>query len=186
MPPKVKIRKEQIVEAALELVREQGEGALNARSIAEKLGCSTQPVFSNFASMEELSLAVREGAAALYKDRIRREAEAGEFPPYKASGMGYIFFAKEERELFKLLFMRDRAGKETSSEVGMFVEMRELVQRSYGLEAGTAELFHLEMWAYVHGIATMMATGYLELERDIVSRMLTDAFLGLSAQFGKG
>ena len=54
MPPKVKVSKEQIVSAALDLIRHQGYDALNARSIAAALGCSTQPIFSNFTTMEEL------------------------------------------------------------------------------------------------------------------------------------
>ena len=39
---------------------------------------------------------------------------ATNYPPYKAMGMGYIRFAAEERELFRLLFMRDRSGEEKS------------------------------------------------------------------------
>ena len=54
MPPRVKITKEDIIKTALELVRVGGEGAINARSIAGALGSSTQPIFSNFSSMEEL------------------------------------------------------------------------------------------------------------------------------------
>ena len=53
MPPKVKITKEDIINAAIEIVKANGEEAINARNIAATLGCSTQPVFSNFASMEE-------------------------------------------------------------------------------------------------------------------------------------
>jgi len=48
-----------------------------------------------------------------------------------------------------------------------------------------AKLFHLEMWAFVHGIAAMMATGFLDLDRELVSRMLTDAYQGLRLRFGK-
>ena len=111
MPPKVKTMKEAIVSTAVEIVREQGVQALNARAVAAVLGCSTQPIFSNFATMEELRLAVVYEADALYNDYIRREVESEEYPPYKASGMAYIRFAKEEKELFNLLFMRDRAGE---------------------------------------------------------------------------
>ena len=52
MPPKVKITKEDIVQAGMEIVRRDGEAGLNARSIAAVLGCSTQPVFSNYDSMD--------------------------------------------------------------------------------------------------------------------------------------
>ena len=52
-----------------------------------------------------------------------------------------------------------------------------------GLSGQAAALFHLEMWAVVHGIAVMLATGYLNLEEEVVSRMLTDAFQGIKARW---
>ena len=183
MPPKVKITKDNVVTAALEIVRTSGEQALNARTVAAALGCSTQPVFSNFATMEELRLAVMEKADALCQEYIRREVEKGEFPPYKASGMAYIRFAKEERELFKLLYMCDRAG-EPPEDSELTDQMESLVHSNTGLDGIRAKLFHLEMWAYVHGIATMFATGYLNLPWELISQMLTDSYQGLRKQNG--
>ena len=107
MPPKVKTTKEHIISAAVEIVRENGAEALNARTVAARLGCSTQPVFSNFATMEDLRLAVAIKANALYETYMQQEIESGKYPVYKASGMAYIRFAKEEKELFKLLYMCD-------------------------------------------------------------------------------
>ena len=73
MPPKVKITKEDIVSAAVGVVREQGAEALGARQVAAALGCSTQPLFSNFASMEELRSAVVAYAYNLCGQYIRQE-----------------------------------------------------------------------------------------------------------------
>jgi hypothetical protein len=42
----------------------------------------------------------------------------------------------------------------------------------------------MEMWVYVHGIATMLATGFLDLDWDLVSKMITDAYQGLRKQYG--
>ena len=109
MAPKVKITKEEIVAAAIELVRQRGEVALNARNIATALNCSTQPIFSNFSSMEELRMEVITAADQLCNQYIKKEVEGEAYPAYKATGMAYIRFAKEERELFKLLYMRDRS-----------------------------------------------------------------------------
>ena len=106
MPPKVKVKKEDVINAAVDIVRSSGAQAINARTIAAELNCSTQPVFSNFASMDELRLAVVERADKLCQEYMQREVESGEFPAYKANGMAYIRFAKEEKELFKLLYMR--------------------------------------------------------------------------------
>ena len=62
MPPKIKVNKQAIIEAATHLVRTQGHEYLNARSLATHLHCSTQPIFSNFENMEEVKMAVVEAA----------------------------------------------------------------------------------------------------------------------------
>ena len=183
MPPKAKISRENIIQTALEIVREQGDAALNAREIAARLHCSTQPIFSNFANMTDLRFAVIEAAYRLYRNCLQREVESGKYPPYKASGMGYIRFAGEEKELFKLLFMRDRTEEAIEEETEEEKELFSLVEKGTGLSGESAKVFHLEMWAFVHGIATMFATGYLDLDWDLVSQMLTDAYQGLRKQY---
>ena len=183
MPPKVKTTKEDILNTAFTIVRQQGVQSLNARTVAAVLGCSTQPIFSNFATMEELKMAVAQQADALYQTYVRRETENGEHPPYKAGGMAYIRFAKEEKELFKLLYMCDRTGEEVPAQTDSFTQMTDLVRRNLDMDTDTANLFHLEMWAYVHGIATMFATGFLDLDWALVSKMLTDAYQGMRKQY---
>lgn len=183
MPPKVRVSKEDIIYTAVEIVRESGVQALNARAVATVLGCSTQPIFSNFATMEDLRAAVIVAADALYQEYVRRETESDEYPPYKAGGMAYIRFAKEEKELFKLLYMRDRAGEDTDAQAYSFTQMTDILRRNTGMKENAADFFHLEMWAYVHGIATMSATGFLDLDRAVISRMLTDAYQGLRKQY---
>lgn len=184
MAPRVKITKEDIIEAAIELVRQRGALALNARNLATTLHCSTQPIFSNFSSMEELRMVVIEQADWMCNQYIKREVESGVYPSYKASGMAYIRFAKEERELFKLLYMRDRSAEVVPKEMELGDEMQSLLHDNTGLTGAEAEFFHLEMWAFVHGIATMFATGFLNLDWELVSKMLTDAYLGVKTQFG--
>lgn len=184
MPPKVKVTKDDIVNAAVDIVRKSGVSAINARTVAAALNCSTQPVFSNFATMEELRLAVVEKADAICGDYISREMGSGNYPPYKASGMAYIRFAKEEKELFQLLYMRDRTGETIPESDNLGDQMKTMVQNNTGLSDLDAKLFHLEMWVCVHGIATMMATGFLNLDWELVSRMLTDSYRGLRKQYG--
>ncbi len=184
MPPKVKITREDIINAAVDIVRKNGAQAINARNVAAMLKCSTQPVFSNFATMGELRLAVVERADILCQEYIKREAESGEFPIYKASGMAYIRFAKEEKELFKLLYMRDRSEEMIPEATEIGDEMETIVHNNTGLDGMDVKLFHLEMWAYVHGIATMFATGFLDLDWELVSKMLTDAYQGMRKQYG--
>lgn len=179
MPPKIKVTKEEIMNAAVDIVRREGAQALNARNIAAALDCSTQPVFSNFATMDLLRMAVVQKADGLCRDYMQREMESGQYPAYKANGMAYIRFAKEEKELFKLLYMRDRSGELIPENTELTGSMEKIVQENTGLAGNDVKLFHLEMWAYVHGIATMFATGFLDLEWQLVSQMLTDAYQGL-------
>ena len=134
MPPKVKITREDIINAAVGIVRRDGAQAINARELAAVLNCSTQPVFSNFETMDKLRLAVVHEADALCREYMRHEVESGEFPPYKANGMAYIRFAKEERELFKLLYMRDRNGEAIPEGGAVNSQMETIVQGNTGLD----------------------------------------------------
>ena len=181
MPPKVKITKKEIIETTLELIRRSGTDAINARSIAAALECSTQPIFSNFSSMEELYENVTSAAHDLYFSFLQTHAESGKYPKYKAFGMAYILFAKEEKELFKFLFMRDRTGDE-SIETSDFEASVEMIINSIGVTRDVAEIMHIEMWAFVHGIAVMYVTSFLNLDLDLVSNMLTDIYQGIKAR----
>jgi len=178
MPPRVRITKEEIVKGALRLVRLQGEEVINARVIAKELGCSTQPIFSNFSSMEELREEVKHCAYQSYLDFLKREEESGKYPRYKSFGMAYIRFAKDERELFKLLFMCDREGKKQTPTQDFELSVQ-MIMKANGISREAAELMHLEMWACVHGIATMLATSFLSLDWELISNMLTDVYKGV-------
>ena len=184
MPRKTVIYKEDIINAAFELAREKGHEALNARALAERLGCSTQPIFSNFSSMDELSGQVLIKCLESYKSYVAAEFERQQgFPPYKTYGMAYIRFAKEQKNLFKLLFMRDKTGEQTGVEDSTFFEVLPLIMKSMGLSEELAALFHLEMWTFVHGIGAMIASSSYNWDMDLASRTLTDAYQGLKHRF---
>lgn len=185
MPPKIKVTRDDIINVAVDIVRANGADGINARTIADALGCSTQPIFSNFDSMITLRFAIVEKADELCREYITREIESGKYPEYKANGMAYIRFAKEERELFKLLYMRDRAGEDIPMSTYNTSDMEELVYQNTGLSGEAAKLFHLEVWAFVHGIASMFATGFLDLDWELVSNMITDVYQGLKKQYEK-
>ena len=181
MPPKVKVTKEDIIKTALEMYREKGGASINARSIAASLGCSTQPVFSNFATMEEIQSALVAAAYELYLGFLQGDSESGKYPAYKAFGMAYIRFAKEERELFKLLFMRDRTDEDISLSPD-FESSVEIIMNANGITREKAMLMHLEMWAFVHGIGTMLATSFLDLDFELISNMISDVYQGIRAK----
>ena len=183
MPPKIRITAEDIIAASLDVVRENGAGALNARAVAKKLDCSTQPIFSNYSTMEDLKAAVIQSAKQLYEQHLERGMKDPAYPPYKASGIAYIKFAKEEKELFKLLFMRDRSREEIREEREEISDLINLISSNTGMSLDDAYMFHIEMWVYVHGIATMIATAYLDWDWETISIMLTDVYQGMKARY---
>ena len=66
--------------------------------------------------------------------------------------MAYIRFAKEEKELFKILFMRDRTCENIEDNKKGLDPLLKLVQQKLGLYKESAYLFHLEMRIYDGGI----------------------------------
>lgn len=185
MPPKFKFTKDEIIDAVLNIIRKNGASALTARALAEELGCSVKPIFGLFKNMEQVQQEAFSAAQSLYQSYLQKDMSSGKYPQYKASGMAYIRFAREEKELFKLLFMRDRSGEnieENREEAKPFIE---LIKQSTGLDNEKAYLFHLEMWIFVHGIATMIASSYLEWSDSLVSESLTDMYTGLKYRYSE-
>ena len=133
MPPKFLFTKEEIISAAVEVVRENGADGLTARALAAKLGCSVKPIFGAFKNMEEVRTEVIKAAEKIYRDRLAKSTENKNIPPYKATGTEYIKFAKDDRELFKLLFMRSRISEE-DREAEETAPLIALIQKSTGFD----------------------------------------------------
>ena len=184
MARKVMFTKQEILNAALDITRKSGFSAVTARAIGSKLGTSYRPICSFFESMADVQNAVIKEANEIYQNYLKEDMSSGKYPPYKASGMAYIRFATEEKELFKLLFMRERSNEEKSEfsrEFGMLSEL--ICKQINGITKEQASLFYLEMWTYVHGIATMIATNFYDWDEELCSKTLTDMYLGLKQKY---
>lgn len=174
-----KYTKEELVEKAVEMVREKGINNLGIRSLADYAGVSTQPVCRHFGSVKELNACVLCAINDLYEDFLKKEVQSGKYPPYKASGLGYVNFARKEPELFKALFMRSRKNEDGKKEDASFNEIALKISEAYDINYEKARTFHLTMWLIVHGVATQIATEYLALSEADVSEILTESFTAL-------
>ncbi len=183
MPPKFKFTREEIINSAVDIVRKGGLSVLTARALAAELGSSVKPIFGLFQNMEEVQTQVLRSADSLYQAYVQKEMAGQQYPPYKASGIAYIQFAKEEQELFKLLFMRNRTGETILENREAVRPLLNLIMQNLGVDEDSAYLLHIELWVYVHGIATMMATSYLNWDMDFVSKSLTDVYEGLKYRY---
>ena len=103
MPPKAKVSRRDVLGAAFELVRREGMTILTARRLAEELGCSTQPVYRAFGSMDELRGAVMERAEEMGMGYLVPR-DGGE-QAFLQLGLGSLRFAQQEPQLYRLVTM---------------------------------------------------------------------------------
>lgn len=159
MPPSVRFSREAVLNAAYQLVRREGPSALNARAVAKELGGSTQPIFRLFANMEELRQAVVELALQTWKEQLRIRLQTSSFP-YLTIGMAYLVFSRDEPELFKLLFMRDRVSDGSCTQYNLSWGIP-LIEDTIKVDVETARKLYERNWLFCHGLAVSIATKYL-------------------------
>ena len=177
MPPKAKFSRDEIVEAALDIVREDGIQALTARILGDKLGSSARPVFTVFQSMEEVKATVRKAAKALYKEYIERGLQ--ETPAFRGVGRQYILFAVEEPKLFQFLFMEEQERVPELGEVLLLIDesydkILASVETCHGLAGSSAEKLYRHMWIYSHGIASLCATKMCRFSGEEINGMMAE------------
>ena len=173
MPPKNKFTKEEITAAATAAVREGGLDALTARSVAKRLGASTQPIFAAFPTMDALNAKVTAAVRNLYSEYIGRGL--AEEVPFFGVGMQYIRFAREEPEFYRLLFLRRYDGENPC--IAEMERTQELVRgplmRIYRIDADTADRYFRDMWLVAHSLATLTAMGCCPYGEREIGQILT-------------
>ena len=168
---KIKITRETILEAGAEVVRKEGAEALNVRRIAAEIGCSTQPVYSQFQNMAELVAALRVKAEEEYRRRIEGYfANCEPNDRYEAFGMGYVRFAREEKGLFRFL-NSPRDGAPPRVEEPYFADILAEMKRIYGMDEERAAAFHDHMSMYAYGLAVQANTSREVSDEEIADRL---------------
>ena len=172
MPAKKQITKEMILNAALELLKEQGYDAVNIKHLAQKLGCSTQPVYLSFSGMEDLRNELLPLAVKEFETYMKNNSKDGLIDLYD---INYILFAKDESRLFCFLFMRANAFSEIKQTLVPVVERSvQKLMSTYHISHEEADILHDQLWMHTHGIASMIATSFCDWNMKKVSMMLAD------------
>ena len=180
MPAKAKVTKEMIVDAAFAVAREAGVENINARTVSDRLHCSTQPVMYHFATIEELKRTVYAKA-----DRYHSEYLMNMKKPPKGEalgiGMNYIRFAIEEPHLFRFLFQSDYFSGSTPLEL---IDAEELspvlsaMQRSLSVDIEQTKKIFLSVFLFAHGYASIIANNSLKYDEEIIDSQLEQAYRG--------
>ena len=159
MPRATKFLKEDIIEAASAVVKKEGLSAINARRVAKELGCWVKPIFYQFENMEDLRQATILHIQKIYQSYMIEGSK--EELAYRGMGLAYIRFAKDYPDFFKILFMGDSKISPTEfiEKDNMGNQILEKGAEFTGYDRTEQEAFHLKVWIFTHGIASMVATG---------------------------
>ena len=153
----------QIIEAAFQLLREQGWSGVSTRAIAKKLGSSTMPIYSHVRSVEELEKELRIKAHDLLKKFQQRQ-----YTEHALLNLafGYVVFARDEKQLFRFLYLDKPEKLDTEDMSGMkntfladfgkdSTEGRALLEMQ---ESGQEALVQYT-WIFTHGLAMLINSG---------------------------
>ncbi|MDE6698525.1 MAG: WHG domain-containing protein [Lachnospiraceae bacterium] len=182
MPPKAKFTKDEILQAAMQIVREHGLEAVTSRELGRKLGSSTCPVFTVFENMEEVNSEIIKAAKELYKEYINEGLK--QELAFRGVGMAYIKFAMEEPKLFHILFMKEHSEPIDIEHTLMlidesYIDILKSVREPYDLQEEEAKNLYQHLWIYTHGIASLCATKVCTFTNAEIQLMMTEVFTSL-------
>lgn len=174
MPPKQRITKEMLLEHAFKIAEEQGISEVTSRSVAKSIGCSIQPVFSQFKTMEELRQATFDYACDLFVKEILVYEEEPDF--FAQTSKLVINLARKKPNLFYLLYLSNGFKGNGMLDVMMNYESNQKIVTKM------AELYHLELdvcknillrsCLFLIGIGTMICVNNMEFEDKQVADMM--------------
>lgn len=169
-----------IVEAGFRLLREQGIDALNARSVAARLQCSTQPVMHHFATMEDLKKEVYQKADAFHSDYLM-DIDFSSGDPMLSIGLRYIRFAAEEAHLFRFLFQSDQFANTGFLELMSsedLAPMLAILQAEADLTPQQSRDAFSTLFLTAHGLASLLANNTMPYDEAYCTNILSTVFIG--------
>lgn len=182
MPPKVRITKEMVTEASVEIIRRNGHESLNARTIAEHLNCSTQPVMYNYKTVDEIREAAYAVADAYHTAFIMpKETDSN---PMLALGLNYVRFGYEEKNLFRFLFQTNQFGGMDIAALMNDPALSGIMDvMAAGLKCSPDEAreVFLTFFCVAHGLASLLANNSMEYDEAQSRKMLEEVFFGVIA-----
>ena len=193
MPPKTRITKDMIIDAAVEIVRKSGFESVNVRTVAGQLNCSTQPVMYHFETIEKLKRAAFEKVDTI--EKLKRAAfEKVDWlhfeymmncpegmDPVLSIGLNYIRFAVEEPQWFRFLFQSGYAEESSLLEMVNSEGLAPLLaamQEEAGLSLEQTRGVFLTVAMFAHGYASIIANNHLEFDEKLIAKHLERAWNG--------
>lgn len=156
--PKQRITKEMVIETAFTLARAGGMEQVLVKNIAEKLGCSVQPIYSYCSNMEGLRQEVIACASVYVRKFVAERVDPDDM--FRSTGRAYVQVAREEPQLFKLFILHRRTGVSSLEELYAAEanpQMAEAIAKQRHISVEAAKRLHLHMLIYTIGIGTVFS-----------------------------
>lgn len=191
MAPKKKFTKEQIVDAAFEIAKEEGIGSITIRKVATKLGCSIAPIYVNFNDADELVREVIRKTVEL-SNHMLQEHHTGN--PFHDMGVASLRFAREYPVLFReLVWNPNKFVHEYEQEMSpvLLDQMKKDVDLQ-GFSNDELQFILLKMRACTLGLSIMVANGMLpgdvheETVIQIMDSMAEDVVMAARQRYNGG
>lgn len=180
MPAKTKVTKEMILDAAFEVARKTGAENINARTVSQKLNCSTQPVMYHFSTIEQLKRAAYEKSDRFHSEYLMNIPRSQEGAMLEI-GLNYIRFSIEEPHLFRFLFQSGFAVEHSLIELidaEQLTPILSAMQAEMDLTIEQAKEVFVTLALFVHGYASMIVNNSLEYDEKLISAHLVRACKG--------
>lgn len=176
MPSSPKIKKEDILQTALEIVIQDGYAALNIKAVAKKLGCSTAPISWQFGGMDGLRQELIPFAEQ-YVEKTYYGFSENEFVTFEQRGKGTIDLALEKPYLFRFLYTGERSqllsnGFELQQDPSDGTDMYEKIADMLEITIEQAMDFAMTMMVYTQGMGTLIASGIVQDTKENMYCML--------------
>ena len=184
MPPQ-RFGREEVLDAALEIVRERGHEVLSARVVAERAGCSVQPIYSLFGDMDGLMHALYEHARAWVTAYNAEHANDGE-NLFESNGLSHLRLAREEAPLFSFLYSSPYMGAHSLEDLYLSVSqpgVEDCIMELGHLSPEAAHELYLNMIVFTHGLAVMLAAG-IDISEDELADRVFIAFRAFAIAVG--
>ncbi len=180
MPAITKVTKEMIIDAAFEIAKEMGAENINARTVSQKLSCSTQPVLYHFKTIEDVRIAAHKKAGEFHINYVTDLSGKYERPMLEV-GMRHIQFAAEEKNLFRFLFHSNYyAGISLSDWLTgkNFDSLFPILKDQAKVDDRQAYRIFSQIFLVTHGIASLLASNAMVYDETYCINTLSNAYLG--------
>lgn len=187
--PKQRITKEIVVNAAFEIARNNGMEQVMVKNIADKIGCSVQPIYSYCKNMDGLRQDVIKQVKRFIQEFVTSHIDKEDL--FRSTGKAYIQLAKKEPNLFRIFILHQREGISSLNDLYQSEanpSTANVIAEKLNISIEQAKQLHLNMLIYTIGIGTIFSVTTPGISTDEIytqQEIAYDAFLKQALKYGE-